>query len=90
MLEGGADVRFIQHMLGHASLESTQIYTRVSIRMLKAVHEASHPAAKKKDATTSTDVEHGDEAELFSSLAAEAADEVAGGEDEEGATDGDA
>lgn len=43
MLENGADIRYIQAMLGHASLETTQIYTRVSIRMLKAVHTATHP-----------------------------------------------
>ncbi len=35
MLEGGADIRFIQQMLGHAKLETTQIYTRVSIRQLQ-------------------------------------------------------
>jgi DNA-binding XRE family transcriptional regulator len=45
MLEGGADIRFIQEMLGHASLASTQIYTRVSIRKLKEVHTATHPGA---------------------------------------------
>ena len=43
MLENGADIRYIQAMLGHASLETTQIYTKVSIRMLKAVHTATHP-----------------------------------------------
>ncbi len=46
MLEGGADIRYIQEMLGHVELTTTQIYTRVSIRQLKAVHEASHPSAK--------------------------------------------
>jgi integrase/recombinase XerD len=44
MLEGGADIRFIQQMLGHAQLSSTQIYTQVSIAKLKAVHAATHPA----------------------------------------------
>lgn len=43
MLEGGADIRHIQALLGHASLETTEIYTRVSIRMLKQVHSATHP-----------------------------------------------
>lgn len=38
MLEGEADVRHIQEMLGHESLESTQIYTRVSLRHLREVH----------------------------------------------------
>lgn len=45
MLEGGADVRYIQEMLGHAHLDSTQVYTRVSIRKLKAIHTATHPGA---------------------------------------------
>lgn len=44
MLEGGADIRFIQAMLGHASLDTTQVYTQVSIRMLKEIHTATHPA----------------------------------------------
>ncbi len=46
MLEGGADIRFIQQMLGHAKLETTQIYTQVSIRKLKSIHSATHPGAK--------------------------------------------
>ena len=45
MLEGGADIRFIQQMLGRAELSTTEIYTHVSIRMLKQVHRATHPAA---------------------------------------------
>jgi integrase/recombinase XerD len=44
MLENGADIRFIQSMLGHASLSTTQIYTRVSIAKLREVHAATHPA----------------------------------------------
>jgi integrase/recombinase XerD len=48
MLENGADVRFIQAMLGHAKLETTQIYTQVSIRKLKEIHEATHPARDER------------------------------------------
>ena len=48
MLENGADVRFIQAMLGHVSLETTQIYTRVSIRKLKEIHSATHPAKNQR------------------------------------------
>lgn len=44
MLEGGADIRFIQEMLGHANIETTQIYTHVSIDKLLAVHRATHPS----------------------------------------------
>lgn len=44
MLENGADVRFVQVMLGHAQLTSTQIYTQVAIRVLKDIHTATHPA----------------------------------------------
>jgi integrase/recombinase XerD len=43
MLENGADIRFIQAMLGHARLDTTAIYTQVAIRQLKAVYEATHP-----------------------------------------------
>jgi integrase/recombinase XerD len=44
MLEGGADVRYIQALLGHAKLETTGIYTQVSIKQLKDVHTLAHPA----------------------------------------------
>ena len=45
MLEGGADLRYVQAMLGHAELSTTQIYAQVSIRALQAVHRATHPGA---------------------------------------------
>ena len=45
MLEGGADIRYVAEMLGHAGLETTQRYTRVSIDRLRAVHAATHPGA---------------------------------------------
>jgi len=44
MLENGADIRYIQALLGHADLSTTEIYTRVSILKLKEIHEATHPA----------------------------------------------
>jgi len=96
MLEGGADVRFIQEMLGHASLSTTEIYTRVSIRALQAVHDATHPGARLR-ATTPKEppavVHEGEElgesvmdaADLLSSLAAEPSDDDADGEDLEDA-----
>lgn len=48
MYEAGADLRSLQEMLGHARLETTQIYTRVSIRKLKEVHTATHPAQGRR------------------------------------------
>lgn len=46
MLENGADIRFIQQMLGHARLDTTQIYTEVGILQLREVHARTHPHAK--------------------------------------------
>jgi integrase/recombinase XerD len=45
MLEGGADIRHIQEILGHVQLSTTEIYTHVSIDALKAVHTRCHPGA---------------------------------------------
>ena len=44
MLENGADIRFIQAILGHSDLDTTALYTQVSIHKLKEVHAATHPA----------------------------------------------
>jgi integrase/recombinase XerD len=44
MLENGADLRFLQDILGHETISTTQIYTHVSIRQLKRAHENTHPA----------------------------------------------
>jgi len=46
MLENGADTRWIQAMLGHSDMSTTQIYARVSIRALKEIHTATHPARR--------------------------------------------
>ena len=47
MLEGGADIRYIQQMLGHSDLNTTAIYARVAIGKLKEVHRQTHPGAKR-------------------------------------------
>lgn len=85
MLEGGADIRFIQAMLGHAELSTTQIYTQVAIRQLRAIHAATHPgaalrarnAAPSLDAPISQPDAKDDAAALLAALDAEAEDEEA-------------
>lgn len=63
MLEGGADIRHIQAILGHAQLSTTAVYTHVSIHQLQEVHKRTHPARARR---TTKDHER-----LLSSLAAE-------------------
>lgn len=82
MLEGGADLRFIQQMLGHADLNSTEIYTHVAIRKLQQIHAATHPGAtleRKVSAVTDHDTSQDDDeqrkAALLETLDAEADEE---------------
>ena len=49
MLENGADIRFIQQLLGHEKLDTTAIYTEVSIKQLQEVHARCHPSARPQN-----------------------------------------
>lgn len=49
MLEGGADIRYIQQLLGHEKLDTTAIYTEVSIKQLQEVHARCHPAGREQN-----------------------------------------
>jgi integrase/recombinase XerD len=76
MHENGADIRFIQEILGHVKLETTQIYTHVSIRTLQQVHASTHPAAMLGHSSAAANPADPKAAEeLFSALQAEAEDD---------------
>jgi integrase/recombinase XerD len=75
MLENGADVRFIQAILGHADLSTTQIYTQVSIRALKEIHTATHPGKPIQAVTSEHDI-HNEADFLLAALDHESEDET--------------
>ena len=70
----GADIRFIQQILGHSSISTTEIYTHVAIHKLKEIHRLTHPGSQRRTAAA---VEDGEltEVEVFALLEAEREDE---------------
>jgi len=96
MLEGGADIRFIQAILGHSELSTTQIYTQVSIAQLRVIHDATHPGSRNQPSRDRQldDTETGDpdeaRAALFDALDDEAeheTDQADDGEEPPGTTE---
>ena len=75
MLENGADVRVIQELLGHASLDTTQMYARVSIQLLKQVYAATHPGANLHRPAVLQAKDSEAAAELMAALEAKAGEE---------------
>ena len=76
MHEGGADIRYIQQMLGHEDIKTTQIYTQVAIRTLQRIHAATHPAAMlDRGEAASTKAKVSDAEHLSLMLAADAEDD---------------
>jgi integrase/recombinase XerD len=80
MLEGGADIRFVQAFLGHSKLETTEVYTHVAITKLKEVYAATHPAAKLAKtpalaAARAAEAAGAEAVDLLADLAAEANEE---------------
>jgi integrase/recombinase XerD len=76
MLENGADIRVIQEMLGHAKISTTEMYTRVSINLLRQVYAATHPGANlNRPHITAKAADTAATAELFAALADEASEE---------------
>ena len=55
MVERGADIRYVQELLGHRDLSSTHIYTRVAPERLAAIHAATHPGAVLASGDNDTD-----------------------------------
>jgi integrase/recombinase XerD len=70
MLEAGAELRFIQVLLGHADMNTTQIYTHVAIGKLAQVHAATHPAAQNALQGAIDGVDRGEDHDVLASVLA--------------------
>jgi integrase/recombinase XerD len=75
LLEGGADIRFVQEFLGHSKLEATEVYTHVTLTKLKAVYEACHPGARVPAVTPGVETAPSSSEEVLAALEEEGEEE---------------